>query len=269
MKKVLFPVAFVAVVLVFWESAARFFHVEKWLLPSPSAIARALWDARGLLAAHTVRTLIEAGAGFALAVAVGLVLAAVIDGSPVVGRSIYPLLVASQTIPIIVLAPLLVIWFGYGLLPKVLVVALTCFFPVVVTTADGLAAADRDIQNLFRAMGATARQIFWKAKVPAAIPSLFTGLKVGGTYAVIGAVVGEWMGTDAGLGVFLTRSAHSYLTERVFAGIVVIAAVSLAIFGLLELLGRAAMPWRYRAGTTGNSKKTGTASQSAGTVPQN
>ncbi len=246
MKQVVFPAGFVVAVIALWEGAVRFFHIEKWLLPAPSNIALALWDVRGLLAGHAVRTLVEAGAGFSLAVAVGLALAAVIDSSPLVGRSIYPLLVTSQTIPVIVLAPLLVIWFGYGLLPKVLVVALTCFFPVVVTTADGLAAADREMQNLLRAMGASARQVFWKVKVPAALPFLFTGLKVGGTYAVIGAVVGEWMGADAGLGVFLTRSSHSYLTERVFAGIVVITVVSLAIFGALELLGRAVMPWRHR-----------------------
>lgn len=240
--------AVILVVIAVWEGAVSVFHVEKWLLPAPSAVAQALWDSRALLAGHAGRTLVEAGVGFALAVAVGLVLAALIDRWPAVARTVYPLLVTSQTIPIIVLAPLLVIWFGYGLLPKVLVVALTCFFPVVVSTADGLAAADRDMINLLRAMGASARQVFWKVKVPAALPHLFTGLKVGGTYAVIGAVVGEWMGADAGLGVFLTRSSHSYLTDRVFAGIAVIAVVSLAIFGGLELLARAAMPWRYAVG---------------------
>lgn len=243
-------VVFLAFVIVLWEGAVNILHIEKWLLPAPSAIAQALWDSRWLLAGHAGRTLIEAGAGFALAVAVGLALAALIDRSPVIAKSVYPLLVTSQTVPIIVLAPLLVIWFGYGLLPKVLVVALTCFFPVVVSTADGLAAADRDMINLLLAMGASPRQVFWKVKVPAALPNLFTGLKVGGTYAVIGAVVGEWMGADAGLGVFLTRSSHSYLTEQVFAGIVVIAAVSLAIFGGLELAARAAMPWRRGNGVT-------------------
>lgn len=241
------PVLLVLAFLVTWEAAVDIWRMPKWLLPSPAQIGLALAGSAWLLAGHTWQTAIEAAAGFAAATVSGIILAVLIDLSPVLRRALYPLLVASQNIPIIAIAPLLMVWFGYGLAPKVIVVALVCFFPIVVSTVDGLAAADRDMIDLLLVMGASRWQTFLKARVPAALPSLFSGLKIAATYSVMGAVIGEWLGASRGIGVFMTRSSHSFLTDRLFAAILVIAVLSILLFGAIELTGRLVMPWHYAA----------------------
>jgi len=176
---------------------------------------------------------------------VAVVLAVLMDISPWTKQGIYPLLVLSQTIPIISIAPLLLIWFGLGLLPKVLVVTLVCFFPVAVNMVEGMETADPDMVNLMRVMGSSRWQVIKLVRLPAALPSFFAGLKIAGTYAVMGAVIGEWLGAGSGLGVFMTRASHSYQLDRVFAAIFIIILVSLIIYALIELLARTAMPWYY------------------------
>ena len=162
--------------------------------------------------------------------------------------TLYPLLVASQSLPTIVVAPLLVLWFGFGM-PKVLLVVLACFFPICVGVVDGLSSVDVELVDLAKSMGARNWRMFWKIRWPASLPSIFTGIRVSATYAIIATVVSEWMGSQKGLGVYLTRSSHSFLTDRVFAVLFVIAGLSMAIFSGVNFLARKAAPWYYRVET--------------------
>jgi ABC-type nitrate/sulfonate/bicarbonate transport system permease component len=173
-------------------------------------------------------------------------LAMVMSLIDIVKETIYPLVIVSQTVPIIALSPLLIIWFGYGILPKVMVVTLVCFFPITVSFFEGLAKVDADTVKVLEAMGASKFQVFRKVQFPAALPALFSGLKISAAYSVMGAVIGEWLGASKGLGIFLTRSMHSFQTEQVFAAIIVISVLSLIFFGLVEITGRLCMPWYYK-----------------------
>ncbi|MGE5550818.1 MAG: ABC transporter permease [Bacteroidota bacterium] len=234
---------FVIALLAAWEGIVRSFHIPPWLLPGPVLVARAVWATGGMLCWHTLFTLRAAGLGILLAVAGGVGCGVLIHVSPFLRQNLYPLLVASQTVPTLVIAPLLTLWFGFGILPKVILVGLACFFPVAVGVIDGLGAADPELIALARTMNAKPSRLFWKVRWPAALPALLTGLRISLTYAVIATVVAEWMGADAGLGVYLTRSSHSYLTDRVFAAIFVIAGVSLAIFRGINRLEEKLIPW--------------------------
>jgi ABC-type nitrate/sulfonate/bicarbonate transport system permease component len=239
------PLLLILLLFTAWQVLTWLLQVPKWLLPSPWQIAVAGVEARGLLGSHTWQTLKETWLGLGLAVMVGLALALVIDFSSLLRRTVYPLLVASQTVPILALAPLLIIWFGYGILPKVIVVALVCFFPIVVSTADGLRVADPDLVALLRVMGANRRQTFLKVRVPGALPSFFSGLKIAITYSVVGAVIGEWVGASRGLGIFMIRSSKNFLTDRVFAAIAVTSLLSIVMFAGVMLLERSLLPWYH------------------------
>jgi ABC-type nitrate/sulfonate/bicarbonate transport system permease component len=239
------PLFLILLLLAAWQAITWLMEIPKWLLPSPWQIMVAGIEARGLLGTHTWQTLKETWWGLGFAVVVGLGLALVVDFSPLLRRTVYPLLVASQTVPILALAPLLIIWFGYGILPKIMVVALVCFFPIVVSTADGLRVADPDLIALLRAMGANRRQIFLKVRVPGALPSFFSGLKIAITYSVVGAVIGEWVGASRGLGIFMIRSSKNFLTDRVFAAIALTSLLSIVMFAGVMLLERSLLPWYY------------------------
>ncbi|MGQ9628407.1 MAG: ABC transporter permease [Anaerolineae bacterium] len=241
------PIALIFILLLGWEVAVRVWEIPKWLLPSPWQIVVATFEGRDLLGPHIWQTLKESWLGLALALASGLALAAAIDLSGFLRRALYPLLVASQTVPIMAIAPLLIIWFGYGILPKVIVVALVCFFPIAISTADGLRAADPDLISLLRAMGATRWQIFFKVRLPGAMPAFFSGLRIAITYSVIGAIIGEWVGAKEGLGIFMTRSSKSFLTDRVFSAIAITSLLSIAMFLAALALERALLGWYYTA----------------------
>ena len=190
--------------------------------------------------------------GFGLALAGGIILAAGIAFSQTVERAIYPFVVASQTIPVIVIAPLLLIWVGYGLAPKVIVVALIAFFPIVVNMVDGLKSVDVDEVNLMRTLGASRWQTFLKVQVPSSLPFLFSGIRIAIAVSVIGAVIGEWVGSSEGLGYLMIRSKPQFLTERVFAAMVVLSAMGVALFVAVGVFERLAIPWwhnerRHRA----------------------
>jgi len=241
------PVAFILLLLVLWQVGSSLLGIQIWLLPAPLDILAATvdsWLHLGL-PGHTLQTVTEAVLGFLLALVTGLALALMVDFSALLRRVIYPLLVVSQTIPIIAIAPLLVLWFGYGILPKVLVVALVCFFPIVISTADGLRGTDPEMVNLLRAMGANRWQIFTKVRFPSAIPALFSGLKVAITYSVIGAVIGEWVGGQLGLALFMRTAHYYYRFDREFAGIAVTALVSIVLFLVVSGMERLAMPWYF------------------------
>ncbi len=242
-----YSLLFVLVFLAGWEWIVRYKAIEPWLVPSPLRIIGALAEAFPLLMDHTRFTLLAAVAGFAAAIAIAVILSIVMDLSPLVKQGLYPLLIISQTVPIIALAPLFIIWFGYQLLPKVVVVALVCFFPVVIALTDGLNNTDINLVNLLRVMGASPWKILWKVRWPSALPNFFSGLKVAATYSIMGAVIGEWLGGSKGLGVFMTRAHKSFLADRVFAAILIVSILSIAIFLLVGVAARLAMPWKYKS----------------------
>jgi ABC-type nitrate/sulfonate/bicarbonate transport system permease component len=234
-----------AVLIGAWEIIVRVLDTEPYVLPAPSRIWQAFLQTRDTLPHHTWTTTSEALIGMGFACGVGLALAAIIASVPLVRRVLYPLLVVSQTIPMVALAPLLIIWFGFGTTPKIIVVALVGFFPIVVSTVDGLTGADPEIVALVRSMGASRLQVLRYVRVRAATPAFFAGVKIAAAYAVLGAVIGEWVGASSGLGIFITRSQASFRLDRVFVAITVIALVSLAFFAAAHLLARLASPWMY------------------------
>jgi ABC-type nitrate/sulfonate/bicarbonate transport system permease component len=234
--------------LLIWQWYASSPAVDPQLLPTPLAVWSALVAQREILWGHTLVTLYETAVGFAAALAAGLLFGALIDLSPWLRRALYPLLVASQTIPIITLAPLLVLWFGFGLVSKSIVVLLVCFFPVAVAFADGLRGADPELIRLFRSFGAGPLRTFWSVRVPGALPALFSGIRIAVTYSVIGAIFSEYVGAEAGLGFYMQLKQHSAATAGVLAAIVVTALLSIALFALTALVERLALPWYYAQG---------------------
>lgn len=239
------PMMILVGIVVLWELCVQVWNVPKWQLPSPSEIARELAASRGLLLGHTLVTLEEIVLGFIAALAAGLLLATAIAYSRILERSVYPIVIASQTVPIIAIAPLLLIWVGYGIAPKVIVVALICFYPIAVNTVDGLKAVDPDMVNMIKTLGASRWQVFTKLQMPTAMPYMFSGIKVGISVSVIAAVIGEWVGASAGLGYLITYSQPLFLTARVFAAIVVLSAMGISLFVLASAVERMMLPWHY------------------------
>lgn len=237
-----------AVVLVLLGLAGWQFGVDAsgaapQVLPSPLRVVEQGWAYRDALWTNTVPTLQETAIGFAVSLALAWLIAVAVDFSPWLRRAVTPLLVASQTLPIIAIAPLLVIWFGFGLLPKVIVIALVTFFPVAVGLIEGFAATDRQATSLLRSMGATRWAQFRYVRLPEAMPSFFTALRIGITYAVTGAIFAEYVGATAGLGIFMNLQKNSFRTDLVLAAVVVTAVLSVALFGLTYLVQRWVAPW--------------------------
>ena len=243
----LWPALVVAGVFAAWEGAVSVFEVPAWKLPAPLAVGAELVESRSLLLRHTWTTLQEVLVGFGVALGAGVTLAGLIAYSRTLERAVYPFVIASQTIPIIVIAPLLLIWVGYGLTPKVIVVALIAFFPIVVNTVDGLRSVDPDMVNMMRSMGASRWQLFSKVQAPTSLPYLFSGTKVAVTLSVIGAVVGEWVGANAGLGYLTRISVPLFLTERSFAAVAVLAVLGVGLFLTVAALERVMLPWHHTA----------------------
>jgi ABC-type nitrate/sulfonate/bicarbonate transport system permease component len=229
--------------LATWEVAVGLLDVPAYLVPAPSAVWRALGELRSSLPGHLGATLAAALLGLAGSAVAGVAVAVAIRTVGLVRRALYPLLVVSQTIPMVVLAPVLIVWFGFGLAPKVGVVVLIGFFPVAVSTVDALDAADPDVLDVVASMGAGRRALLRHVLLPAALPGFFAGLTIAAAYAVVGAVVAEWMGAQAGLGLLVDRSAASFRVDRVFAAVAVVSALSVGLFGGVRLLARLTMPW--------------------------
>ncbi len=236
--------------VVAWDIAVRVYDHPPYFLPSPALVWQAFLDVRGLLPEHIRATLTAALLGLLLAAVAGAVTASVLAGFAPLRRAVYPLLVVSQNVPMIVLAPLIVVWFGFGVMPKVFVVALICFFPIVVSTTDGLLRADRELVDLARSFGAGRAAVLRSVLIPSAVPSFFAGLQISATYAVLGAVIAEWVGAPRGLGLFIMRSQTAYRLDQTFVAVAVIAAVSILLFALVHLSARVAMPWQYVRGRT-------------------
>jgi ABC-type nitrate/sulfonate/bicarbonate transport system permease component len=250
MRRVLAPALIVIALLGLWELAARWhlladaLNIEPFLIPAPSDIAEALWKDRDLLADNAWVTLQEVVLGFACAAAAGLLFAVLLHLSETLRRAVYPLLVASQTVPIIVVAPILVVWFGFGIGPKLAIIALICFFPITVNTLDGLRSVDPDAVKMMRTLDASRWGVFRRVEAPTALPYAFSGAKIAVAVAVIGAVFGEWSGATEGLGVVMDRANAQLLVPRMFAAVVVLSAMAIALFGLLALLERKVVRWR-------------------------
>lgn len=244
------PAVLMGVLLVVWQVVAQSQAIPSYILPTPAAILAATWQNWSLMLPHIAQTLQQVLWGIGLAIVIGVALAAAVDLSPWLRRALYPLLVASQTIPILALAPLLIIWFGFGLTPKVFIVTLFCFFPIAINTADGLGAADPELLSLLRAMGASRRQIWTKVRLPASLPYFFSGLRIAATYSVTGAIIGEWVGASQGLGIYMLRSANAFKTDQVFSAILVSSLLSLILFGLVFLAERLLLPWYHSSQRT-------------------
>ena len=229
--------------LAAWQGAAWLFHPRPWLLPSPAAIARTLVDERSRLWFHALATIEETLLGLAVAVAAGVLLAVLIAASRAAERTVYPWVVASQTVPILALAPLLGIWLDYGT-AQVFVAALFSFFPVVVNGVAGLRAADPELGRALRTLGASRAEVWRRATLPAALPSLFAGIRMAAVFAVTGAVVGEYVGADRGLGYLSEIATAQFQTVLTFACVAWLAAIGVALFALVSLVERVALPYR-------------------------
>lgn len=232
-----------AVILGVWAGVSGGGLVADFMLPSPAAVCRALADDFPVLMKNAAVTLQEALYGLACGIGAAVVLATAMHRVRVLHRALYPVLVITQTIPTVAIAPLLVLWMGFGMAPKVMLVALTTFFPIAVSLLEGYASTDRAAADLLRAMGAGKWQIFFHLEFPSALSHFFSGLRVSVSYAVVGAVISEWLGGFEGLGVYMTRAKKAYAFDKMFAVIFVIIAVSLLLMALVTAVRRLVMPW--------------------------
>jgi ABC-type nitrate/sulfonate/bicarbonate transport system permease component len=250
MRRWLLPLLLLAALIGAWQIAAGsgaladVLGLESFLVPSPAEIAESLWQNRSLLADNTWVTLREILLGFACALVAGLGFAVVLHLWTTVRLSSYPLLIASQTIPILALAPILVVWFGFGIGPKLAIIALVCFFPITVTTLDGLRSVDPEATKFMRTLDASRWQILRRVEAPTALPYAFSGARLAAVFTTIGAVFGEWAGSDAGLGHMILQDNAQLETARVFAAFAVLSAIALGLFGLLALAERRIVTWR-------------------------
>lgn len=237
-SKNLVPAALVAALLLLWQAAVRAFKIPLYVLPAPTDVVLSLAEEWKTLLYHGSVTVLEALAGMAIAFFLALFLGVAMDMCPLVKRAVYPLLVVTQTVPMIVLAPILIIYLGFGITPKILTVVLMCFFPIAVSFTDGMSQLNPGYVNLVRSYGARGFLVYRLVKIPAAVPALLSGLKVAATYSISGAVVGEWIGAQRGLGYYLLRVKNNYMLDRVFACVLVIVLLSLAMNGLIRLFQR-------------------------------
>lgn len=246
----------VIISLLLWELMVWIFQVPKWLLPPPSRVIQTLYQDRNLLLGHTFTTLIETLSGYSLALILAVLIALLMDASSFIRKTFYPLMIVSQTIPIITIAPLLVLWLGFGMGPKIAIVVLICFFPVCMALLHGLSQVDGDFMDLMKTMGASRRDLFFHLKLPSILPSFFSGLKISATYSVMGAVIAEWLGAKAGLGEYMRRTLHTFSIERTFAAIVIVITLSLLMVGLIHRIAYHTMPWLIPSKTReGNFKE--------------
>ncbi|MBC5627859.1 ABC transporter permease [Clostridium sp. NSJ-6] len=237
------PIIFSISLIIIWELIIKVLEIEKYIMPAPSDIIKALYENFGAMMPHIIATLFESVVGFGIAVLLALILAIIMDLLPMVKKAIYPVFIISQTVPVIALAPLFIIWFGFGALPKIIVVVIVCFFPIVISISDGLEGVDKDLINHFKLMGASKLKRFFHLKLPYGIINFFSGLRIAATYSIMGAVIGEWLGGDKGLGVYMTRARSTYALDKMFAAIVVIVLMSMIMFYIIGKVEKVLTPW--------------------------
>lgn len=237
------PVLAISFLLALWQLLSATGFVPKFMLPSPMDVVFAFINDFPLLMEHAETTLIEAFLGLVIGTALGFVIAVIMDHFPIAFKSVYPIMVLTQTVPTVAIAPLLVLWLGYGLLPKVTLIVITTFFPIAIGLLDGFHSVDQDAINLLKAMGANKFQCFVHIKLPSALSHFFAGLRISASYSVVGAVVSEWLGGFKGLGVYMTRVRKSYSFDKMFAVIFFISLISLLLMFAVSLLKDVVMPW--------------------------
>lgn len=240
----LYPAATIVIALCIWQIVVAAAKIPMYILPSPAAVVHALFDDFSLIASHAGVTLLESFLGFASSVVLAFILSVVMDNYAPVKKSLYPILIISQTVPIIALTPILIIWFGFGILTKVLVIILVCFFPITISLVDGFDSVDKEYMKLFRSLHATRLQIFVHLKLPYAMVNFFSGLKIAATYTIMAAVIGEWQGGIKGIGVYMVRAKKAYLLDKVFASILVIVIISVALIYVIDHISRKVTHWK-------------------------
>ncbi len=249
-RRWLLPLLLLTGLICAWQLAASsgaladLLGLEPFLVPSPAEVGEALWENRSLLAENAWVTLREIVLGFLIAAVVGVVFAVALYRSTTLRLSSYPLLIASQTMPILVLAPVLVVWFGYGIGPKLAIVTIVCFFPITVTTLDGLRSVDPAAVKLMRTLDASRWQILRRVEAPTALPYMFSGARLAAVFTTIAAVFGEWSGSNSGLGHMILQDNAQLETARVFAAFTVLSAIALALYSLIALAERRVVTWR-------------------------
>src|SRR5271166_6760652 len=243
LKAILGATTTLIALVILWEMLVRQFQVPAWLLPSPSAIGQAMVEWRAELIGHSLVTLYETLAGFALAIAISIPLAVAIVYSPLLQNTIYPILLALQSMPKVAIAPLLALWIGFGAAPKIIVVFLVCFFPIVVATTSGLTAVPTSLMDLIRSLSAGSLQTFVKIRFPTAMPHIFVGLKIAITFAVIGAVIGEFVGSENGLGYLILVSTSQSRTPLAFGALLLLTVMSIVLYYGIAFIERIVVPW--------------------------
>ncbi len=250
MRRWILPLLVLTLLIGAWQVAAGsgalagVLNLESFLVPSPAEIASSLWESRSLLAENAWVTLQEIVLGFLCGLAAGLAFAVLLSLSETLRRAFYPLLVGSQAIPVPVVAPILVVLLGFGIGPKLAIVALVCFFPIAVNTLDGLRSVDPETIKMMRGLDASRPQLLWRVEAPTSLPFVFSGAKISVAIAVIGAVFGEWAGASSGLGVLIRQDTAQLEVARAFAAVVLLMAIAAALFALLALVERRVVTWR-------------------------
>ena len=242
----LLPFIPIAAVLLIWQFLSSTGIIPPYMLPGPLQVAKAFTSDFSLLMRHLFFTLTEALIGLALATAAAFLLAIVMDANRFIKQSLTPILLLTQTMPVIAVAPLLILWMGYGFAPKITLVFLTCFFPLTIALLGAFFSADDDALRLMQSMGAKKWQLYFYIKIPQGLPAFFSGLKIAGSYSIIGAVIAEWLGGDAGLGVYMIRVRRSYSFDKMFAVIILVSTLSLLLIKLVTVLEKIVMPWRKK-----------------------
>ncbi len=237
------PFIIIIIILILWQIMSVIGIIPKFMLPSPLAVVKAFIKDFPLLMLHTKVTLIEAFLGLGIGIILGFVMAVIMDKYDFAYKAIYPVLVITQTVPTVAIAPLLVLWLGYGILPKITLIVVTSFFPITVGLLDGFKATDKDALNLMKTMGATPFQNFVLLKIPSSMGYFFASLRISVSYSIIGAVVAEWLGGFEGLGVYMTRVRKSYSFDKMFAVIFFISIISLLLMYLVKKIQILSMPW--------------------------
>jgi len=240
------PIALLVILGLGWEASVHLFEIPPYVLPGPLQILKVMWQRMDLLAAHGLVTLTEIGLGFWVALVVGFTLAVLIHSSRILERAFLPLIISSQTIPVFAIAPLLILWFGYGIGSKVVMTAIIVFFPIVINTVEGLKAADPDTLALLKILEATPGQVFLKVRIPQSLPFVFSGIKIGVAVSVIGAVIGEWVGAREGLGYLMIHANAQLQVELVFASIFWLSILGTGLYGIVVVIERLLVPWRHR-----------------------
>lgn len=226
------------------EMIVRYRDIPAYILPAPTRVLAAMAEQREILFMHGLTTVGESVSGFVVSIILALIMGGIIYPFKRLKEILYPFLLISQTIPLIAIAPIILIWMGFGVFPKVVIVVLICTFPILISFLEGLDQVDRELIDLMRVMRADKKTIFFKGVLPGSLPSFFAGLKIAATYAVMGAVIGEWLGAEKGLGIYMTRAISSFRTDNLFGAIIVVVVLSISLFKGVEAVERFVMPWK-------------------------